>query len=119
MQPPVFDHLHIDENWGGPNDDGFRLVLGLFAEDAAALRAALGAGLARGDRAALAHAAHSLKGAAANVGAFALSQCAAALEDQAAIATPSELESGLDALDQALEAVRAALDAGGPFADGS
>ena len=67
----------------GDNPDLIARMLGLFRDSGALLVAELNAQSASGDLAALAETAHKLKGAARTVGAMALGDLAAALEQAA------------------------------------
>src|SRR5579871_6292902 len=79
-RPPVFDFTHIEEQWGDPMDEFYRSVLPLFVEDAEAFRSTAAAALAAGAWNDLSRAAHTLKGAAANIGAARLARAAGELE---------------------------------------
>jgi HPt (histidine-containing phosphotransfer) domain-containing protein len=107
MTAPLFDFLQIEENWGGPDDLTYRTVLGIFVAEVLRLRAAIGCA----DHAALAGLAHTLRGAASNVGATRLAAAAGVLEH----AGPDHAPDAIAALDAALDAT---LAAGGPAADG-
>jgi hypothetical protein len=110
MTAPLFDLLQIVENWGGPEDPIYRAVLGIFVPEALRLRVAIGSA----DPAGLARQAHTLRGAAINVGATRLAAAAGALEH----AAPGATADAIAALDAALDATLAAVDEGGPAADG-
>jgi hypothetical protein len=107
---PLFDLLQIGENWGGPEDPIYRAVLGIFGPETQRLRVAIG----RADHADLARLAHTLRGAAINVGATRLAAAAGALEHSA----PGAAADAIAGLDAALDATLAALAEGGPAADG-
>jgi len=106
----LFDLAQIEENWGGPDDLTYRAVLGIFVPETLRLRAAIGCA----DHAALARLAHTLRGAAINVGATRLAAAAGVLEH----AGPENAPDAISGLDAALEATLAALEAGGPGAHG-
>src|ERR1700761_8824272 len=89
--PPAFDLAHIADQWGGTDDDIYRAVLGIFAEEGTKLCSDAVTALADGRRQALERTAHTMKGAAANVGALHLSRCAQALEEVAGTAAPQDL----------------------------
>jgi HPt (histidine-containing phosphotransfer) domain-containing protein len=89
--PPAFDLTHIVDQWGSPDDDIYLTVLGIFAEEGTKLCGDARAALAEGRRQALERTAHTMKSAAANVGALHLSRCARALEEVAGTAEPAEL----------------------------
>jgi len=106
----LFDLVQIEENWGGPDDLTYRTVLAIFVPEAGTLRAAIGSA----DHAALPRLAHTLRGAAINVGATRLAAAAGVLEH----AAPQAVPVAIAALDAALDATLAALAAGGPGLDG-
>jgi HPt (histidine-containing phosphotransfer) domain-containing protein len=115
MVETLFDLVQIEENWGGPDDRIYRCVLDIFVPETKSLRSAIGCA----DQAALPRLAHTLRGAAINVGARRLAVAAGVLEH----AAPEALPAALEALDRALQATLAAIGARGgiakdPDADG-
>jgi two-component system, sensor histidine kinase and response regulator len=91
----------------GGNRGRYQTLLRRFAEQQAGTTAAIEAALAAGDPATAERAAHSLKGAAATLGANALSEAAAQAES--AIKTGADIEAPIRSLALALEALLAAL----------
>jgi HPt (histidine-containing phosphotransfer) domain-containing protein len=102
----LFDLEQIAENWGGPDDPTYRIVLEIFVPETQRLVAEIGCA----DHAALPRLAHTLRGAAINVGAKRLAAAADVLEH----AAPGATAGAIAALDTALAATLAALAAGGP-----
>lgn len=99
--------------------DALAELIGLFARDADARRAALTDAAQRGDARALVEAAHSIKGAALSFGARRLAQLAAEVEDGAKaghIADPPLIESTAAALDGAVRFLQARRDGPAPTA---
>lgn len=86
-----------------------RQVMALFVADTLARLQAITDAAAVQDEAALATAAHALKGSAGNVGAVALQRQAAALENGARGGIPQDAAQRLQALRELWEATRAAL----------
>lgn len=119
MSQSIFDLGLIAENWGDPGDAGYRMILGVFGPEAQALAAEMDRALANGYRAGLEDAAHSLKGAAANVGAVQLAALAGRLEALAPLADLPMLADALALLHGAVQAVDQVLAAGGPNANGT
>lgn len=118
--PSAFDLAHIADQWGSPDDDIYRTVLGIFAEEGVKLCGDARGALADGQRRVLQRAAHTLKSAAANVGALHLSRCARALEEAAETAGPTDdLASLLAEVEAAWAAVRLKIAEGGPLAEGA
>lgn len=78
--PPVFDYDDFMERMDG---DGALLkeVIEIFLEDAPALLSALGSAVRRMDAAAMENAAHTLKGAAANISAKGIQQLSGAMQE--------------------------------------
>lgn len=116
--PPAFDLTHIADQWGSPDDDIYRTVLGIFAEEGTKLCGDARAALAEDRRQALERTAHTMKSAAANVGALHLSRCARALEEAAVTAEPRELAPLVTQIEAAWAAVSARIADGGPAAHG-
>ena len=114
--PPAFDLSHIADQWGSPDDDIYRAVLGIFAEEGAKLCGDARDALADDRRQALERMAHTMKSAAANVGALHLSRCAQALEAAAGTAKPAELAPLVAQVEVAWAAVSARI--GEPVGDG-
>ena|SRR6185437_9293825 len=114
--PPAFDLAHIADQWGSPDDDIYQAVLGIFAEEGTRLCGDARAALAEDQRQTLERTAHTMKSAAANVGALHLSYCAQALEEAAGTAEPAELAPLVAQVETAWEAVSARIR--GPAHDG-
>jgi HPt (histidine-containing phosphotransfer) domain-containing protein len=112
--PPAFDLNHIADQWGSPADDIYRTILGIFAEEGTKLCGDARAALDEDRRKALQRAAHTLKSAAANVGALHLSRCARELEEAAGTADPAELAPLVAQVETAWAAVSARIADGGP-----
>jgi HPt (histidine-containing phosphotransfer) domain-containing protein len=112
--PPAFDLTHIADQWGSPDDDIYRTVLGIFAEEGTKLCSDARAALAQDRRQALERTAHTMKSAAANVGAMHLSRCARALEEAAGTAEPEDLAPLVTRIETAWAAVSARIADGGP-----
>ena len=96
----------------GGNRRRYETLLRKFAEQQDGTSAAIGAALAKNDRATAERAAHSLKGAAATLGAMALSEAASRAE--AAIKSGKDAGSELQALALSLDTVLARLRAALP-----
>jgi hypothetical protein len=107
---PLFDLAQIEENWGGLDDPIYCAVLGIFVPESERLRSAIGCA----DAAALPRLAHTLRGAAINVGAKRLAAAAGVLE----FALPADLAAAIASLDEALRETVAAVHAGLGAADG-
>jgi HPt (histidine-containing phosphotransfer) domain-containing protein len=107
---PLFDLAQIDENWGGADDDTFRIVLGIFAPEAELLGSALAAEAGNPDPHTRQRLAHTLRGAASNVSAAHLAAAALALEH----APPEAALTAFTTLETALRATLAVIAAGGP-----
>src|ERR1700761_1816394 len=112
--PPAFDLTYIADQWGSPHADIYRTVLGIFADEGAKLCGDARAALDEGKRQALERTAHTMKSAAANVGALHLSRCAQALEEAARTAAPSELAPLVARIEIAWAAVSARIGDGIP-----
>ena len=108
--PPAFDLTHIADQWGSPDDDIYRTVLGIFADEGTKLCGDARTALAEDRRQALERTAHTMKSAAANVGALHLSLCARALEEAAATAKPGELAPLVAQVETAWAAVSARIE---------
>ena len=117
--PPAFDLIHIADQWGSPADDIYWTILGIFAEEGAKLCADARAALAEGRPQALERTAHTLKSAAANVGALHLSRCARDLEAAVEAGAPPDLAPLVARVETAWQAVSARIAEGGPMAGGS
>jgi len=113
----VFDLVQIEEQWGSASDDTYRMILGIFAEECAGLCSKALLMLADGRRDQLAHVAHGVRGAAANVGAFRLAECAGLLE-AAATHDENALVVLVAEMEYAWDAVRTEIEAGGPMSHG-
>ncbi len=109
---PLFDLAQIAESWGGADDDIYRTILGIFGPEAEGLCTQLAGLVAAGDAARLQRIAHTLRGAAANVGAARLAACAFALEH----APPGGAAGLFTEVRDALGATLATIAAGGPGA---
>lgn len=114
----AFDEAQIAEQWGSLQDDIYRTVLGIFADEGAKLCADARASLAAGRRDGLMRAAHTLAGASANVGALHLATCARALQASAEIGDNAELEALITRVETEWQTVRARIAEGGPTAHG-
>ena len=112
--PPAFDLAHIADQWGSPADDIYQTVLGIFAEEGAKLCGDARAALVDDRRQALERAAHTLKSAAANVGALHLSRCARALEEAAGTAGHEELAQLVARIETAWAEISTRIAKGGP-----
>ncbi len=110
----LFDLAQIEESWGGADDETYRTILGIFGPEAESLYAQLAELFARGDMARLQRLAHTLRGAASNVGARHLAATALALERAPAASAAGHLAE----LRTALTATLALIAAGGPAAHG-
>jgi two-component system sensor histidine kinase/response regulator len=110
----LFDLAQIEESWGGAHDQTYRTILGIFVPEAEALCAELAGLLEAGDMDRLQRLAHTLRGAASNVGASQLADRALALEHADAAFAASRFSE----LHDALRATLALIAAGGPAADG-
>jgi HPt (histidine-containing phosphotransfer) domain-containing protein len=112
--PPAFDLTHIAEQWGNPADEIYWTILGIFAKEGYGLCA--DARAAWGDRQlqALDRAAHTMKSAAANVGALHLSRCARDLEEAAETGRTGDLAPLVARVEAAWAAVSARIAEGGP-----
>jgi len=113
----VFDVTFITAQWGGPADEIFRSVLELFAGEAPGLCNDARAALAEDRRADLHRAAHTMRGAAANVGAARLTNCAETLDAAALGADRETLAERLADMQSACDSVVAVIAAGGPTED--
>lgn len=96
------------------DDNLVRRIIAGFPEDLDALLAALREGEAAGDLPALARTAHTLKGAASNLGAAPLRAACAELERAALAGEAQALPGHADAVYAAAEALRAVIHAGPP-----
>ncbi|HEX4505603.1 MAG TPA: Hpt domain-containing protein [Alphaproteobacteria bacterium] len=112
--PPAFDLAYIADQWGSSDDDIYRTVLGIFAEEGTKLCGDARDALAEDQRQALERTAHTMKSAAANVGALHLSRCARALEEAAGMGAPGDLAPLVARLETAWAAVSARIADGGP-----
>jgi HPt (histidine-containing phosphotransfer) domain-containing protein len=110
-----FDLKHIIDQWGGPEDELYQIILQIFIAEADDLCKLARLSLENGQRADLLRAAHTLSGAAANIGAIRLSRCSAALETLIASGDDDRLEEHLVTVEEAWLAVRAkaAMGVGG------
>jgi HPt (histidine-containing phosphotransfer) domain-containing protein len=117
--PPSFDLPHIADQWGSPADDIYRTVLAIFAEEGAKLCVDARAALAENRRQALGRIAHTMKSAAANVGALHLSRCAWALEEAAETGEIWTLAQLVAQVERAWAAVSARIAEGGPATEAS
>jgi len=116
--PPAFDLTHIADQWGSPADDIYRTILGIFAEEGAKLCRDARAALGDGRLEALGRTAHTMKSAAANVGALHLSHCAGDLEEAAEAGVSRDLAALVARLETAWAAVGERIAKGGPAAYG-
>ncbi len=116
--PPAFDLAHIADQWGSPADDIYWTILGIFAEEGARLCGDARAALAQDELQALKRSAHTMKSAAANVGALYLSRCARDLEEAVATVEPRGLSPLVARVLAAWAAVSERIAQGGPIAAG-
>src|SRR5438046_2613426 len=114
--PPAFDRAHIADLWGNPADDIYWTILGIFAEEGAKLCEDARVALAEVQLQALGRTAHTMKSAAANVGALHLSRCARDLEEASDAGTPRDLERLVARVETAWAAVSRRIAEGGPIA---
>jgi HPt (histidine-containing phosphotransfer) domain-containing protein len=120
VSQPAFDLAYIQEQWGELSDELYRSILKIFASEAATLCVQTRVLFAEGRREELVRAAHTIKGAAANIGALRLSQSAGALETAATAGTANEaLADLLTRVEIAWDAVRAEIEAGRPTLRGT
>jgi HPt (histidine-containing phosphotransfer) domain-containing protein len=112
---PAFDLAHIADQWGSPADDIYWTILGIFAKEGAGLCADARAALAEGQLPALDRSAHTMKSAAANVGALHLSRCARDLEKAAGTGRHRDLAMLLARVETAWAAVSKHIAEGGPM----
>jgi len=117
MPHTAFDPALAEAQWSGMADDTRRMILGIFAEECDELCGKARAALADGDSGALARAAHTLRGAAANVGALHLAAASEALEAAATTGSTDILVELVERMTGAGEAVRAAIATGEPYLD--
>jgi HPt (histidine-containing phosphotransfer) domain-containing protein len=116
--PPAFDLAHIDAQWGIPRDEIYPIILGIFADEGMKLCADARISLAAGRRDALVRAAHTLAGAAANVGALHLATCARTLQAAAETGREKEIGQLVAQVQTAWQAVSACIAQGGPATHG-
>ncbi|MCG3195323.1 MAG: Sensor histidine kinase RcsC [Thermoanaerobaculia bacterium] len=102
---PVFDFEHLETLAGGDAAFAQDLVT-LFLSDVSGRRSAIEAALTEGDTLRLCHEAHSIKGAAANVGALGIVHTADTLERRASENLLESLEADVARLYESLEAFR-------------
>ena len=114
--PPAFDHAHIADQWGSPADDIYWTILDIFAEEGAKLCEDARAALSGGQLQALGRTAHTMKSAAANVGALHLSRCARELEEASQAGTLRDLAPLVARVETAWAAVSERIAEGGPMA---
>ncbi len=110
---PVFDAARIRDDWGGADDETYRIILGIFVPEATRLCGEIGAGLALGDAPAYTRLAHTLRGAASNVCALRLAAGAGALEQAAMAGETARLAGLFAALEEALRTTLAVISSGG------
>lgn len=108
--PSAFDLDRINDQWGTRADEIYCAVLKIFAHEGETLCAEMRQSLTEGRRDALARAAHTLAGAAANVCALRLSDCAGAIEEAAQSGGRDELMALLAHAEAAWRAVRTELE---------
>lgn len=96
--------------------DEFEALLEAFREDSSQRLVAARQAWAGGDRSALHRQIHSLKGAAANIGAEVLAARCEALVSLAGAGARADIAAALAAVEQALDACHAALE-GPPYRD--
>ncbi len=113
-EPSAFDLAQIHHRWGGPSDEIYLTILGIFAVEADALCAQARASLADGRRDTLMRVAHTLRGAAANICAIQLAERAGAAEAAALSGTAPVLEILVSDMEAAWQTVKADIAMGGP-----
>ena len=113
--PPAFDHAHIADQWGNPADDIYWTILGIFAEEGAKLCEDARTALSGSQLQALGRTAHTMKSAAANVGALHLSRCARDLEEASEAGTVRDLAPLVARVERAWAAVSKRIAEGGPM----
>jgi HPt (histidine-containing phosphotransfer) domain-containing protein len=111
---PAFDLSFITMQWGDVRDEVFRSVLAFFVDDVSSLSAEMHAAVAAGQMTTLLRATHTLRGAAANVGAMTLAASVAALEDAASDGLSDQLDGRLADMQAASDRVLEVIAAGGP-----
>jgi HPt (histidine-containing phosphotransfer) domain-containing protein len=111
---PLFDLAQIAESWGGADDETYRTILAIFVPEAEALCSQLAGLINEGNPQRLQRLAHTLRGAASNIGATQLADCALALEHAPGPAAATRFAE----LHAALRATIAMIAAGGPAAHG-
>jgi CheY-like chemotaxis protein len=104
------DLEEVRERLGG-DEELLREVVALFLEECPRLMSIIQQGVESRDAARIAHAAHTLRGAAANLGARALSQAAQRLEALGRLGDLSHVEEICSVLEQALERITPAFTA--------
>jgi signal transduction histidine kinase/CheY-like chemotaxis protein len=109
IDPSVLETLR--QMGGGPGVDVLGDLLGLFRGDSLPLLAAMREAVGRGDASGLRQAAHSLKGAASNLGATALADLCARLEAMGRAGSVAEAEPLLLGAERQYSEVSAALEA--------
>jgi two-component system, sensor histidine kinase and response regulator len=113
----AFDVPFITAQWGDAADEIFRSVLEMFAGEAPGLCIDAQAGLAENRRADVQRAAHTMRGAAANVGAARLASCAETLEAAALTADHDAIAGMVADMQSACDTVVTVIAAGGPTHD--
>jgi HPt (histidine-containing phosphotransfer) domain-containing protein len=111
IDPAVLETLR--QMGGGPGVDVIGDLLGLFRADCRPLLAAIREAVGRGDAPGLRQAAHSLKGAASNLGASALADLCARLEAMGRAGSVAEADPLLPGVERQYDEVCAALEAAG------
>jgi len=119
MRRPAFDLVAICDQWGSTRDPAYLQVMAVFASEANELCNNLRAAHEVRQPSALRVAAHTLRGAAGNVGALTLAECAASLEASAMHMTQQELRALLVDLETAWREVRDALCSDEPDNNGN
>ena len=113
----AFDLRHVVAHWGSPADADYRRILVIFAEEAATLVAKAETALKSDQRRELVAAAHTLRGAAANMGAMRLAECAGQLEEAAPAAKVTEVQTVVAKLAGEWDVVAREIASGGPICD--
>ena len=108
-EPAVFDRAELLDRLGG-DEEIAGVVVGVFLDDAPRQIEDLRASVAAHDAHTSRRLAHGIKGAAANVGAGALREVAAAVEQASDAGDLATVETGMDALQREFERLRGRLE---------
>jgi HPt (histidine-containing phosphotransfer) domain-containing protein len=118
MSAPTFDRLHIEAQWGDLADDTYQAILQIFLDEGKTICANLRSSLGANQRDAMLRSAHTIRGAASNVGALHLADCADRLEAAVENADTESLAKLVDDVEVAWRDVLLVIEAGGPAASG-